>query len=81
MSHLTLRSALQPNLFPRVHSPSLTQLAVVHTVMRYPLAADVPDFEGRGETEPVPHFYQNWAEAEYLVTVYQYMRLRGYPAG
>ena len=54
----------------------------MHDVMRPSSpTADVPDFEGRGETEPVPHFYQNWAEAEYLVTVYQYMRLRGYPAG
>lgn len=30
---------------------------------------DGPD--GRGESEPVPHFFQNLAEAEYLVTVYQ----------
>ena len=41
---------------------------------------DVPDFLGRGESEPVPHFYQNLGEAEYLVSVYQYMRLLGYPA-
>lgn len=41
---------------------------------------DVPDFLGRGEHESVPHFYQNLGEAEYLVSVYQYMRLLGYPA-
>ncbi|CAK0785152.1 hypothetical protein CVIRNUC_008358 [Coccomyxa viridis] len=41
---------------------------------------DVPDYHGRGESEPVPHFYQNLGEAEYLVSLYQYMRLRGYPA-
>ncbi|KAK9820367.1 hypothetical protein WJX72_009525 [[Myrmecia] bisecta] len=41
---------------------------------------DVPDFQGRGESEPVPHFYQNLGEAEVIVTVYQYMRLLGYPA-
>ena len=41
---------------------------------------DVPDFQGRGESEPIPHFYQNLGEAEYLVSVYQYMRLLGYPA-
>ena len=41
---------------------------------------DVPDFNGVGETEPAPYFYQNLAEAEYLVSVYQYMRLLGYPA-
>jgi len=36
---------------------------------------DVPDGpDGRGESEPVPHFFQNLGEAEYLVSVYQYMR-------
>ena len=28
----------------------------------------------------MPHFYQNLGEAEYLVSVFQYMRLLGYPA-
>jgi len=41
---------------------------------------DVGDYEGRGETEPNPYFYQNLGEAEYVVSVYQYMRLHGYPA-
>ncbi|KAK9863382.1 hypothetical protein WJX84_010246 [Apatococcus fuscideae] len=47
---------------------------------------DVPDYylpndpTPRGESEPIPHFYQNVGEAEYLVTWYQYMRLAGYPA-
>ncbi len=41
---------------------------------------DVGDFQGRGEYEPSPYFYQNLGEAEYLVAVYQYMRLLGYPA-
>ena len=41
---------------------------------------DVPDFDGHGELEPTPHFVQNLGEAEYLVSVYQYMRLLGYPA-
>ena len=40
----------------------------------------MPDFHGRGETEPVRHFVQNLGEAEYVVSVYQYMRLLGYPA-
>lgn len=31
------------------------------------------------EAEPVPHFYQNVAEAEFLVHTYIYMRLLGYP--
>eukprot|EP01103_Thecamoeba_quadrilineata_P002733 TRINITY_DN1262_c0_g2_i1.p1 TRINITY_DN1262_c0_g2~~TRINITY_DN1262_c0_g2_i1.p1 ORF type:complete len:1382 (+),score=283.84 TRINITY_DN1262_c0_g2_i1:49-4194(+) len=41
---------------------------------------NVEDYEGRGETEPNPYFYQNLGEAEYIVAVYQYMRLLGYPA-
>ena len=41
---------------------------------------DVPDFLGRGESEPLPYYYQNLGEVEYIVSVYQYMRLLGYPA-
>lgn len=41
---------------------------------------NVGDFNGVGETEPNPYFYQNLAEAEYVVAVYMYMRLLGYPA-
>uniref|UniRef100_A0A1D1XQ76 Intron-binding protein aquarius n=1 Tax=Anthurium amnicola TaxID=1678845 RepID=A0A1D1XQ76_9ARAE len=41
---------------------------------------DVPDYHGRGETAPSPWFYQNEGEAEYIVSVYMYMRLLGYPA-
>eukprot|EP00798_Chlamydomonas_sp_ICE-L_P018650 gene18650-25166_t len=41
---------------------------------------DVPDYMGKGETEPTPYFYQNLGEAEYLVSVYCFMRLMGYPA-
>lgn len=41
---------------------------------------DVQDFNGAGETEPSPYFYQNLAEAEYCVAVFMYMRLLGYPA-
>ena len=44
------------------------------------LSADTPDFEGKGESAPVPYFFQNLAEAEYMVTLFQYMRLVGYPA-
>ncbi|KXS09989.1 P-loop containing nucleoside triphosphate hydrolase protein [Gonapodya prolifera JEL478] len=40
---------------------------------------DVGPFQGKGETEPLPWFYQNLGEAEYVVAVYQYMRLLGYP--
>jgi intron-binding protein aquarius len=41
---------------------------------------NVEDFQGRGESTPSPFFYQNLGEAEYVVAVYQYMRLLGYPA-
>ena len=41
---------------------------------------DVPDYLGKGETQPTPHFYQNLGEAEYMVALYQFMRLVGYPA-
>lgn len=40
---------------------------------------DVPDFNGRGESSPMPYFYQNLAEAEYVVATYMYMVLNGYP--
>ena len=41
---------------------------------------DVPDYKGAGESQPSPHFFQNLGEAEYVVAIYQYMRLLGYPA-
>lgn len=41
---------------------------------------NVPDYKGRGEMEPTPHFIQNLGEAEYTVALYMYMRLLGYPA-
>jgi intron-binding protein aquarius len=40
----------------------------------------VPEYMGKGESEPTPHFIQNLGEAEYAVAIYQYMRLLGYPA-
>jgi len=41
---------------------------------------NVQDFNGVGESQPTPFFYQNLAEAEYVVAVFMYMRLLGYPA-
>jgi len=41
---------------------------------------NVEDFGGNGESQPNPYFYQNLGEAEYVVAVYMYMRLLGYPA-
>ena len=40
---------------------------------------NVDDFQGRGESCPTQYYYQNLGEAEYVVAVYQYMRLIGYP--
>lgn len=41
---------------------------------------DVPDYKGKGEMTPSPHFVQNLGEAEYAVALFMYMRLLGYPA-
>lgn len=41
---------------------------------------DVEDFDGKGETQPTPFFYQNLGEAEYCVALFMYMRLMGIPA-
>ena len=41
---------------------------------------DVGDHNGVGESQPSPFFYQNLAEAEYVVAVFMFMRLIGYPA-
>ena len=41
---------------------------------------NVPDYKGKGETTPSPHFIQNLGEAEYAVALFMYMRLLGYSA-
>ena len=41
---------------------------------------DVPDYQGVGEFCPSPYYYQNLGEAEYVVAVYRYLRILGYPA-
>ncbi|KAG1668022.1 hypothetical protein FOA52_006555 [Chlamydomonas sp. UWO 241] len=41
---------------------------------------DVGDYLGQGESEPTPYFYQNLGEAEYVVSMFCFMRLLGYPA-
>jgi intron-binding protein aquarius len=32
---------------------------------------DVADYNGKGESEPAPYYYQNLGEAEYIVAVYR----------
>lgn len=39
---------------------------------------DVHAFKGKGEEQPEAHAFVNHGEAEYVVAVYQYMRLIGY---
>ncbi|XP_046911562.2 RNA helicase aquarius [Dermatophagoides farinae] len=41
---------------------------------------NVEDFNNIGESEPLPYFYQNLAEAEFVVATFMYMRLLGYPS-
>lgn len=41
---------------------------------------NVENFNGVGESEPNPYFFQNLGEAEYVVATFMYMRLLGYPA-
>lgn len=42
-------------------------------------AINVDDFQGMGESTPTPYYYQNLGEAEYVVALFQYMVLMGYP--
>ena len=41
---------------------------------------DCQDFQGVGESQPSPYYYQNLGEAEYVVNLYIYLRAKGYPA-
>ncbi|KAF2473154.1 P-loop containing nucleoside triphosphate hydrolase protein [Lindgomyces ingoldianus] len=64
---------------PNVLSSRAFQLA--NPGLRYPYQfINVPDYKGKGEVEPTPHFIQNLGEAEYAVALFMYMRLLGYPA-
>jgi intron-binding protein aquarius len=70
--------------------PQLTSLPSVTTLPEFQTAnagfkyeyqfIDVPDYKGKGESTPTPHFIQNLGEAEYAVAIFMYMRLLGYPA-
>ncbi|CAL9183877.1 unnamed protein product [Musa hybrid cultivar] len=64
---------------PYVREEVMFQKANAGFAYEYQLI-DVPDYLGKGETAPSPWFYQNEGEAEYIVSVYIYMRLLGYPA-
>ncbi|KAG2540362.1 RNA helicase aquarius-like isoform X1 [Panicum virgatum] len=64
---------------PYVHEQAIFHKANAGFSFEYQLV-DVPDYKGKGESAPSPWFYQNEGEAEYIVSVYIYMRLIGYPA-
>lgn len=69
------------NLGSLEHTKSLPEFTKANGGLQYDYQfIDVQDFEGRGESTPEPYFYQNLGEAEYVVGLYMYMRLRGYPA-
>nr|KAJ3423060.1 hypothetical protein HK105_003691 [Polyrhizophydium stewartii] len=73
------------SLYPGIQTLEATRTATVMQRANPGFAfesqfVDVQDFMGQGETEPRPGFFQNLGEAEYVVAVFQYMRLIGYPA-
>ncbi|KAI5868158.1 P-loop containing nucleoside triphosphate hydrolase protein [Durotheca rogersii] len=70
-----------PNLGNLLHVESQKEFQSANAGFKYEYQfINVPDYEGRGEAEPTPHFIHNVGEAEYAVAIYQYMRLLGYPA-
>ncbi|KAI1816072.1 hypothetical protein GGS20DRAFT_269815 [Poronia punctata] len=70
-----------PRLGNLPHVESLREFQTANAGFKYDYQfINVPDYKGRGELEPTPHFIQNLGEAEYAVAIYQYMRLLGYPA-
>lgn len=64
---------------PNVCAPGPFQAANPGLLYDYQFV-EVPDFMGRGESEPTPYFYQNLGEAEYATSLFCYLRLRGHPA-
>ncbi|KAI1640241.1 P-loop containing nucleoside triphosphate hydrolase protein [Biscogniauxia mediterranea] len=70
-----------PNLGNLPHVENQQEFQTANAGFKYDYQfINVPDYKGRGEAEPTPHFIQNLGEAEYAVALYQYMRLLGYPA-
>ncbi|PIO69570.1 hypothetical protein TELCIR_08598, partial [Teladorsagia circumcincta] len=64
---------------PHVEALPQFQTANAGFAFNYQLI-DVPDFNGQGESQPSPYYYQNLGEAEYAVALFTYMRIIGYPA-
>jgi len=77
----TLYQWRYPNLGNLPHVEASKEFLTANAGFKYDYQfINVPDYKGRGEAEPTPHFIQNLGEAEYAVAIYQYMRLLGYPA-
>jgi intron-binding protein aquarius len=53
---------------------TIANAGLLHTIQ----IINVDNFEGKGETTPTPHFYQNVGEAEYVVALFQYLVLIGH---
>lgn len=70
-----------PQLGDLPHTQTQKEFLMANAGFRYDYQfINVPDYKGKGEMEPTPHFIQNLGEAEYAVAIFQYMRLLGYPA-
>jgi intron-binding protein aquarius len=70
-----------PQLGDLPHTQTTKEFLTANAGFKYDYQfINVPDYKGKGETEPSPHFIQNLGEAEYAVAIFQYMRLLGYPA-
>lgn len=69
---------------------NLTELDHINTDKEFQLAnagllydfqfINVDDYKGVGESAPMPYYYQNRGEAEYVIELYKYLRIIGYPS-
>ncbi|KAI8023833.1 RNA helicase aquarius [Camellia lanceoleosa] len=64
---------------PYVKEEAIFHSAIAGFCYEYQLV-NVPEYRARGQTAPCPRFYLSVGEAEYIVSVYMFMRLLGYPA-
>jgi intron-binding protein aquarius len=68
------------NLNDLGHVTQLEEFKLANAGLRFDYQLiNVEDFNGQGENEPQPFYYQNLAEAEYCVALFMYMRFLGYP--
>lgn len=66
---------------PHVCDESQSIYTQANTSLRYDYQViNVDNYEGKGEVECLSHSFENRGEAEYVIAVYQYLRLCGYPS-